>query len=85
MTHKNQDISCGIHDLQLELEPSGCVLVVEGLRYNFGGHSDKVAAAVAAEAIRHAIRCYRDRRDGWDEEHCDGCGSVPSLCVCDET
>lgn len=33
-----------------------CIIVIHGRRFNFGGNSDYMAAAVALEAVRFAIR-----------------------------
>ena len=34
-----------------------CVLVINGTRFNFGGHADKAAATIAREAVLHALKC----------------------------
>ena len=42
--------------MQIEKEDNGCVLVINGRRFNFAGNVDATAATVAEAAMKHALR-----------------------------
>ena len=41
--------------MRITKEDNGCVLVVNGRRFGFGGNADAIAAEVAVAALKHAL------------------------------